>query len=109
MNEPKTRGRPAKPARTIDEEIAETEARLQALREKQMEEKARREREAHSVQILALIRAEGLDAATPDQWQAVLPGLRQLLKLEAPAAAAAKHAEAAPATGADSELAQDPA
>lgn len=109
MNEPKTRGRPAKAARTLDDEIAETEARLQALREKQLAEKARRAREANSVQILALIRAEGLDAATPDQWQAVLPALRQLLKLEAPAVPAAKDAEVAPAAGADSELAQDPA
>lgn len=109
MNEPKTRGRPAKPARTLDDEIAETEARLQALREKQMEEKARRDREANSVEILALIRAEGLDAATPDQWKTVLPKLRQLLKLEAPVAAADKEAETAPAATATTELAQDPA
>ncbi|HET7864154.1 MAG TPA: hypothetical protein VFL86_07065 [Burkholderiaceae bacterium] len=107
MNEPKTRGRPAKPARTLDDEIAETEARLQALREKQLEEKARREREANSVQILALLRDEGLDAATLDQWRAVLPGLRELLKIEAPAAAPAKAAETAPVAAA--ELAQDPA
>ena len=109
MNEPKTRGRPAKSARTLDDEIAETEARLQALREKQMEEKAKRERETNSVEILALIQAEGLDAAPPDQWKAVLPKLRQLLKVEAPAAAAGKDAEAAPAADTATELAQDPA
>jgi hypothetical protein len=108
LNEPKTRGRPAKPARTLDDEIAATEARLQALREKQMEEKAKRERETNSVEILALIQAEGLDAATPDQWKAVLPKLRQLLKLEAPVVAADKAIEPAPAAGTTTELAQDP-
>jgi len=90
LNEPKPRGRPAKPARTLDEEIAETEARLQALREKQQEEKDRRERDANRGKIMALIQAEGLDAAAPEQWQAVLPQLRQLLKIEAPAATRAE-------------------
>lgn len=100
MNEPKTRGRPAKPPRTLDDEIAETEARLQALREKQQEEKDRRERNANRDRILALIQAEGLDAAAPEQWQAVLPQLRQLLKIEAPAP---KDAEPAEATGAPAQ------
>jgi hypothetical protein len=94
LNEPKPRGRPAKPSRTLDDEIAETEARLQALREKQQEEKARRERDANRGKILAFIQAEGLDAAAPEQWQAVLPKLRQLLKLEAPAHKDAEPAEA---------------
>lgn len=100
MNEPKTRGRPAKPPRTLDDEIAETEARLQALREKQQEEKDRRERDANRDRILALIQAEGLDAAAPEQWQAVLPQLRQLLKIEVPAP---KDAEPAEATGAPAQ------
>lgn len=99
MNEPKPRGRPAKPLRTLDDEIAETEARLQALREKQQEEKARRERDANRDKILAFIEAEGLDAAAPEQWQAVLPKLRQLLKVEAPAAKDAGPSNAAEATG----------
>ena len=99
MNEPKTRGRPAKPSRTLDDEIAETEARLQALREKQQEEKDRRERDAHRGKILALIEAEGLDAAAPEQWMAVLPKLRQLLKIEAPASKDAEPSEPAEATG----------
>lgn len=108
LNEPKMRGRPAKSARTLDEEIAETEARLQALREKQMEEKAKRDRETNCVEILALIQAEGLDAAAPDQWKSVLPKLRQLLKVEAPVAAADNDPETSPAAEAASELAQAP-
>ena len=109
MNEPKTRGRPAKPARTLDDEIAETEARLQALREKQQEEKDRRDRDANRGEILALIQAEGLDAATPEQWQAVLPKLRQLLKIEAPAAHAPREPDASPAAETTDDLAQAPA
>lgn len=108
MNEPKTRGRPAKAARTLDDEIAEAEARLEALRVKQQEEKERRERDANRGQILALIEAEGLDAATPEQWQAVLPKLRQLLKIEAPTQAP-KEPDASPAAEATGELAQAPA
>lgn len=108
MNEPKTRGRPAKPARTLDDEIAEAEARLQALRGKQQEEKEQRERDANRGEILALIQAEGLDAAAPEQWQAVLPKLRQLLKIEAPVLAP-KDPEPAPAVEATGDLAQAPA
>jgi hypothetical protein len=108
LNEPKTRGRPAKPARTLDDEIAETEARLQALREKQQAEKDRRDRDANRGEILALIQAEGLDAATPEQWQAVLPQLRQILKIEAPAQAP-KEPDASTAAEATGELAQAPA
>ena len=105
MNEPQTRGRPAKPARTLDDEIAETEARLQALREKQQAEKDRRDRDANRGEILALIQAEGLDAATPEQWQAVLPQLRQILKIEAPVQAP-KEPDASTAAEATGDLAQ---
>lgn len=89
MNEPKTRGRPAKSARSLEEEIAEAEARLLALRQRQEEERLQREREVNQQTILALVRDEGLDAAPVERWQAVLPKLRQLLKLEAPAGAKA--------------------
>ena len=51
------------------------------------------------VDSLAFIEAEGLDAAAPEQWQAVLPKLRQLLKVEAPAAKDAGPSNAAEATG----------
>jgi hypothetical protein len=108
LNEPKTRGRPAKPSRTLDDEIAEAEARLQALRGKQQEEKERRERDANRGKILALIEAEGLDAAAPEQWQAVLPKLRQLLKIEAPVQAS-KDPEPAPTQETTGDLAQAPA
>lgn len=80
MSEPKGRGRASKPSRTLDDEIAETEARLKALRQKQQQEKEQRDREANQKDILALIRDEGLDAVPLAQWKAALPKLQQLLK-----------------------------
>lgn len=80
MSEPKGRGKAAKPSRTLDDEIAEAEARLKALRVKQQQEKEQRDREANQKDILALIRDEGLDAVPVAQWKAALPELQQLLK-----------------------------
>lgn len=80
MSEPKGRGKAAKPSRTLDDEIAEAEARLKALRVKQQQEKEQRDRDVNQKDILALIRDEGLDAVPLAQWKAVLPQLRHLLK-----------------------------
>jgi hypothetical protein len=80
LSEPKGRGKAAKPSRTLDDEIAEAEARLKALRVKQQQEKEQRDRDANQKDILALIRDEGLDAVPVARWKAVLPQLQQLLK-----------------------------
>lgn len=78
MTEAKTSGKAGRPSRSLDEEIAATAAKLQALRDKKKEEE-RRERERNQKAILALIKDEGLDAVSAEAWKAAVPKLRKLL------------------------------
>ena len=78
MSDEKTSGKVGKPSRSLDEEIAVAAAKLQALRDKKKEEE-RRDRERNQKAILALIKDEGLDAVSADDWKAALPKLRKLL------------------------------
>jgi hypothetical protein len=95
LTEPKGRGKPAKPARTLEDEIAEAEARLKALRQKQQQEKEQREREGNLKAILTLLQEEGLDAVAVQHWRAVLPRLHEMLMAHAPDAHDAGQAEEA--------------
>ena len=80
-------GRPVgRPSRSLDEEISVTEAKLKALRDRRREEE-RRERERNLKSVLALIKDEGLDGVSADQWKASMPKLRELLGVASSASA----------------------
>lgn len=81
MSEAKSSGKAGRPSRSLDEEIAAAAAKLQALRDRKKEEE-RRERERNQKAILALIKDEGLDAVSADDWKAAVPKLRKLLLAE---------------------------
>jgi Spy/CpxP family protein refolding chaperone len=78
MTEKKTTAKAGRPSRTLKEEIAATEQRLQQLRTKQREEE-RRELEKNQRAIMALVKSAGLDEVSSDKWQANLPKIVELL------------------------------
>lgn len=82
MKPEKTAGKAGRPSRSLAEEIQAAEQRLKALKDRQREQE-RQERERNQKMILNLIRAEGLDSVPFEQWRAVLPKLRTLLKVDA--------------------------
>ena len=99
MSDAKTSGKAGRPSRSLDEEIAVAAAKLQALRDKKKEEE-RRDRERNQKAILALIKDEGLDAVSADDWKAALPKLRKLLVHQAkPEPQVQANAEQSPVQG----------
>lgn len=85
MSEAKTAAKPGRPSRSIDEEIAAAQERLEALRARKREQE-RQEREKNQKAIAALIRAEGLDDVSSDVWKAALPQIRKALESNTTAA-----------------------
>ncbi len=84
MNEAKTKGKPGRPSRTLDEEIAAAEERVRALKEKKREDE-RRALERNQKAIVYLLRTELLDEIPIANWKAAVPSIRsQLLKAAAP-------------------------
>jgi hypothetical protein len=81
MTEQKSTAKAGRPSRSLDEEIAATEARLKALRDKKREDE-KREREKNHKAILAIIKEEGLDGVSVAKWQKALPGIKKLLAAE---------------------------
>lgn len=84
MSEPKAGQKPGRPSRSIEEEIAATEERLQALRARKREQE-RLEREKNQKAILALIRAENLDDVPSDVWKAALAQIKSALQAQSTA------------------------
>ncbi len=78
MSEAKTKGKPGRPSRTLDEEIAAAEERLRALKEKKREDE-RRALERNQKAIVYLLRTELLDEIPIGQWKAAVPTLRAVL------------------------------
>ncbi len=88
MSEAKTKGKPGRPSRTLDEEIAAAEERVRALKEKKREDE-RRALERNQKAIVYLLRTELLDEIPIANWKAAVPGIRSLLmKIEAQPASA---------------------
>lgn len=81
MTEQKSIAKAGRPSRSLDEEIAATEARLKTLRDKKREDE-RREREKNHKAILAIIKEEGLDDVSAAKWKKALPGIKKLLAPE---------------------------
>jgi Spy/CpxP family protein refolding chaperone len=73
--------KPARKARTLDEEIAHQREKLRKLEERQREQQ-RREREKNQKAVLELIKAERLDTVPAEGWRAVMPRLKALLVVE---------------------------
>lgn len=80
MNE-QTPKPPEKKAKTLDQEIAAAQERLNKLIA-QKRDKERKDLERNQKAIYALLRNERLDAAPVETWTATLPALRKLLKVE---------------------------
>lgn len=78
MNEAKTKGKPGRPSRTLDEEIAAAEERVRALKEKKREDE-RRALERNQKAIVYLLRTELLDEIPVVNWKAAAPKIRDLL------------------------------
>ncbi len=78
MNEAKTKGKPGRPSRTLDEEIAAAEERVRALKEKKREDE-RRALERNQKAIVHLLRTELLDEIPVAKWKAAVPKIRDLL------------------------------
>lgn len=95
MPETKTANKGGRPSRSLEDEIALAEERLNALRERKRQQE-RAERERNQKAIVALIRSEGLDDVSVEVWRAALPKLREALK--AAGKAEPKPAASAPAT-----------
>ena len=95
MPETKTANKGGRPSRSLEDEIALAEERLNALRERKRQQE-RAERERNQKAIVALIRSEGLDDVSAEVWRAALPKLREALK--SAGKAAPKAAAPAPAT-----------
>jgi hypothetical protein len=74
----KTPGKVGRPSRSLDDEIAATALRLDALKARKRELE-RVERERNQKSILGLIRSEALDEISVEVWREVLPGIRRLL------------------------------
>lgn len=77
----KSEGKAGRPSRTLDEEIAATEARLKQLREKKREDE-RKERERNQRAIMALLRENALDEYSASKWKEALPEIATLLSTE---------------------------
>ncbi|PRD67293.1 hypothetical protein C6P61_17135 [Malikia spinosa] len=73
--------KPARKARTLDEEIAHQREKLRKLEERQREQQ-RREREKNQKAVLELIKAERLDTVPAERWRAVMPKLKVVLAME---------------------------
>lgn len=71
-----------KKAKSLDEEIAATQQKLNMLVAKKRDEE-RKALERNQKAIAALLRTERLDAIPIEQWTAALTALRKLLKVEA--------------------------
>ncbi len=78
MNEAKTKGKPGRPSRTLDEEIAAAEERVRALKEKKREDE-RRVLERNQKAIVYFLRTELLDEIPIANWKAAVPRIRGLL------------------------------
>jgi hypothetical protein len=78
MNEAKTKGKPGRPSRTLDQEIAAAEERVRALKEKKREDE-RRALERNQKAIVYLLRTELLDEIPIANWKAAVPRIRGLL------------------------------
>lgn len=78
MNEARTKGKPGRPSRTLDEEIAAAEERVRALKEKKREDE-RRALERNQKAIVYLLRTELLDEIPIANWKAAVPRIRSFL------------------------------
>lgn len=81
MAEEKSTGKPARKARTLEEEIARAEAKLRKLQELHREQQ-RKERERNQKAVLEIIKGERLDLIPADKWRDALPKIRALLIAE---------------------------
>lgn len=72
-----------KKVKSLDEEIAAAQQKLNMLIGKKREEE-RKALERNQKAITTLLRTEKLDTVPIDQWTSALPALRKLLKVEAP-------------------------
>lgn len=78
-----TQNQKQKKAKSLDEEIAAAQQKLNMLVAKKREEE-RKALERNQKAIAALLRTEKLDAVPIEQWTSALTALRKLLKVEAP-------------------------
>jgi len=83
-------GKPGRPSRTIDEEIAATETRLRQLREKKRDDE-RKELERNQRAIMAVLREADLDHIPATAWKSAIPAIGKLLQ-PAPASSSASKA-----------------
>lgn len=81
-----------KKAKSLDEEIAAAQERLNKL-QAQKREKERKDLEKNQKAIAAFLRAEKLDMVPVEQWTEALAALRRVLKVEEPKGAAPARSE----------------
>ena len=94
MSGEKTGSKAGRPSRTLEEEIAAAEQRLQQLKAKKRDDE-RRKLEQNQKAIMALVKSAGLDAIEAEIWEKALPKIKDLL--EAPKQAKVdKQPEASP-------------
>jgi TolA-binding protein len=77
----KTQQPQVKKVKSLDDEIAAAQDRLNRLLA-QKREKERKDLERNQKAIYGFLRSEKLDAVPVDAWTAALPALRKLLKVE---------------------------
>lgn len=95
-----------KKAKSLDEEIAAAQERLNKL-QAQKREKERKDLERNQKAIAAFLRAEKLDMVPIEKWTEALPALRRVLKAEepkAPARAGSESGTKSTASGASGEV-----
>lgn len=79
MSGEKKAGKAGRPSRTLEEEIAAAEQRLQQLKAKKREDE-RRKLEQNQKAVMALLKSAGLDAIEANIWEKALPKLKELLE-----------------------------
>jgi len=82
MSETKATDKPARKTKSLDQQIEDLRAKLRKAEEAKKAEDAKA-RERNQRAIVALIRDERLDTVSVDEWRAVMPKLRTLLKVQA--------------------------
>jgi len=87
-----------KKAKSLDEEIAAAQERLNKL-QAQKREKERKDLEKNQKAIAAFLRAEKLDMVPIEKWTDALAALRRVLKEEGPKAAAPARSESGNRSG----------
>lgn len=79
MSAEKTGGKAGRPTRTLEQEIAAAEQRVQQLKAKKREDE-RRKLEQNQKAIMALVKSAGLDCIEAETWVKALPSIKELFE-----------------------------